>query len=497
MFEHPDQVLSVAQAYFGKPRVLVIGDVMLDRYLWGDVNRISPESPVPVVRVTRETEVMGGAANVASNLASLGARVSLAGYIGQDESGTRLRNKALEAEIETVGLISIPGRPTTIKTRVIGGHQQMLRIDIEVNTTAPDAESDLLSAISTIINASGSDEGDIPAAIVLSDYAKGVLSEPVCHTVIAIARSRDIPVFAAPKGTDYRKYTSATALVLNKSELASATHTTTHHIDAMTNGARLLQRVLSLEYVLLTRGEQGISLIEPDSEQHAPAMARQVFDVSGAGDTVIGTFAMGVLAGLTRIDSVRLANVAAGIVVGKVGTVAVSRTELLTELTRQRDLEQIDKICNWDKLGRRLAEWRNHGERIVFTNGCFDLLHAGHVVYLEKARREGNRLIVGLNTDASVRRIKGDGRPIIHEGDRARVLAALASVDAVVLFDDDTPINLIRAVKPDVLVKGGDYTEDGVIGASDVRQWGGIVALIPYIEGRSTTRIIKRIEATD
>lgn len=469
-------------------RVLVIGDLMLDRYLWGDVDRISPEAPVPVVRVTRNTERLGGSANVAANLTGLGLEAALAGHVGVDAEGARLEAMLREAGIRPV-LTQSPARPTTTKTRIIGGHQQMLRLDQEDNSAHADAASQAL--LESVLN-----EMDTwrPGALILSDYAKGTLTTDVCQRLIAAAHARCIPVLVDPKGHDYRKYRGATVLTPNQKEAAEACNCGLRDIEAILSGAEQLRLSLGLDFLPVTRGEHGIALLEDKGISHLPATAKQVFDVSGAGDTVIATLAAGLLAGLDAAECCRLANLAAGVVVGKVGTVPVTRTELLHEIEWQDAARQEDKLCDEDALLRRAAYWRARGEKIVFTNGCFDLLHAGHVTYLEAAREQGDRLVIGLNTDRSVTALKGPSRPVIQERDRARVLAALESVDAVVLFDEDTPERLICRLLPDVLVKGGDYRPEDIAGGDCVRRNGGEVHVLTFVDGRSTSSVIAAIK---
>lgn len=466
---------------------LVIGDLMLDRYLWGKVERISPEAPVPVVLLDHETEAAGGAANVAANLVGLGMHTRLVGCIGADDNGARLKRAIHGLGIDTSGLLHAETHPTIAKTRVLGGHQQMLRLDHE--NRAPYTNKDM-HALTRLVHQMLADR---PAVVLLSDYAKGVLTSTLCQTVITEAKRLGIPVLVDPKGRDYRKYHGATALTPNKRETAEACHADVHDNAALLDAATHLRRNLALEFLAVTRGEEGISLIEDNHSLHIPATARQVFDVSGAGDTVIATLAAGLVAGLNRRDALHLANLAAGVVVGKVGTVPIARAELLHELLREDSAEQADKVCERDALLTRVAGWRATGKRIVFTNGCFDLLHTGHVTYLETARKLGDKLVLGLNTDRSVSALKGPTRPVIHEQDRARVLAALESVDAVILFDEDTPLSLIEAIKPDVLVKGSDYTEAQVVGGREVKSWGGSVALVDIVPGRSTSGIIDKL----
>jgi D-beta-D-heptose 7-phosphate kinase/D-beta-D-heptose 1-phosphate adenosyltransferase len=466
---------------------LVIGDLMLDRYLWGEVERISPEAPVPVVLLKQETECAGGAANVAANLAGLGIKTRLVGYVGGDDDGNRLKRAIHDLKIDTRGLLHSESHATIAKTRIIGGHQQMIRLDRE--SRAPYSGKDA-QALMRIVHQQLADR---PSVVVLSDYAKGVLTPELCQAVITEARHLGIPVLVDPKGRDYSKYVGATALTPNKREAAEACQVDARNNPALLAAAAKLRSELKLDFLAVTRGEEGVSLIEDDHALHIPATAKQVFDVSGAGDTVIATLAAGLVAGLERHEALHLANLAAGIVVGKIGTVAIKREELLGELLSEEVREQADKICSLPQLLARTAQWRAAGERIVFTNGCFDLLHAGHVTYLEQARKLGNRLVLGLNTDRSVSALKGPTRPVIHEQDRARVLAALEAVDAVILFDEDTPLNLIRQIKPDVLAKGSDYSEDQVVGGAEMKSWGGKVALVDIVPGRSSSGIIDKL----
>lgn len=467
---------------------LVIGDLMLDRYLIGDVERISPEAPVPVVLLQQENERAGGAANVAANLSLLGIRTTMAGIIGNDAEGHSLLEMLQELGIGSA-IITSQQRPTVTKTRILGGHQQMMRLDKESRLAFTETEaSALLKQISQAIARK-------PDVIILSDYAKGVLSEALCQAVIAQARSLDIPVLVDPKGRDYTKYHGATALTPNKKETSEACGIDASNSDQLLQEAAKLRDRLGLAFLAITRGEEGISLLEKNETIHIPATAKQVFDVSGAGDTVIATLAAALVHGLSHHQAFELANIAAGIVVGKVGTVPVNRDELLAKLISQDSAEQADKICELDTLLVRVNQWKQQRKRIVFTNGCFDLLHAGHVTYLEAARKTGDKLILGLNTDRSVSALKGPSRPVIHEADRARVLAALEAVDAIILFDEDTPLKLIDAIRPDIIVKGSDYSEEQVVGGKEVKSWGGKVALIDIVPGRSTSNIIEKLGA--
>lgn len=481
------RVLDLVEAGFQQHRVLVVGDVMLDQYLWGDVSRISPEAPVPVLRSVRRTHVAGGAANVAMNLRGLGAQASLAGFIGRDEAAQTMRELLSNAGVTTDAICEWQ-RPTISKTRVMAGRQQMMRLDVEATEAPHDAEIDaLLKALSKQIAAAD--------GIILSDYAKGALPERVCQCVIDEARKRGIPVLVDPKGSDFSKYRNATTICPNLQELAAASGASASEVEALTAAARKLIAPLGLEYLTVTMSERGIRVLYADAghDLHAAAQAREVYDVSGAGDTVVATLAASAAAKLDLESAVQLANVAAGIVVGRVGTVPVDRANLLANLSSELTLNTQDKVVDRAGLMTRAAQWRARGESVVFTNGCFDLLHIGHITLLEDAHRMGDRLVVGLNSDASARRLKGATRPIVGENERARILAALASTDVVVIFEEDTPLAVIEALRPDVLVKGGDYTEATVVGAGVVRGWGGRVAIVPTVAGFSTTNIVRKM----
>jgi D-beta-D-heptose 7-phosphate kinase/D-beta-D-heptose 1-phosphate adenosyltransferase len=470
---------------------------MLDRYIHGDVERISPEAPVPVLRHARRYERAGGAANVAMNLAGLGCRTFLGGFWGSDSEQAELAAILERAGIDTVGVVS-SSLPTISKTRIVGRTQQLLRLDIESRDTPPAAEAQRLHDRATELVAK-------VHAVILSDYAKGALSRSLCEAVIRAARTAGIPVLADPKTPDFSKYTGATTICPNLGELAAATGIPAHHADDLLAAGQALVAEHDLKFLTVTMSEKGISVLRSASPAtpgpatpglyHSPARAREVFDVSGAGDTVIATLAASLAGGLQVETAVELANLAAGIVVSKVGTVPIAAHELVAALTPSSGLTAGEKILDLERIKLRVAEWRTSGETIVFTNGCFDLLHVGHITLLEDCRRFGSKLVLGLNADASVCRLKGPTRPIVSERERARVMAALASVDAVVLFEEDTPLELIRALKPNVLVKGGDYTIETVVGHEDVIASGGRVEIVPTVEGFSTTNIVKKLTA--
>ena len=481
---HLHQVIQKIEHEWPDKRLLVVGDVMLDKYIWGEVGRISPEAPVPVVRATHQSHQPGGAANVSVNLAKLGATVVLAGFTGGD-ADEALLVEGLEAEGVQPLLVTCDGFPTITKMRIVGGRQQMLRLDSENLNERPaaDYEQLLASALKELPKCD---------ALVLSDYAKGVLSTTVCERLIAEARRLGVPVLVDPKAKDFARYRGATTVCPNLAELAAASGESPSNLEAMLHAAEQMVRDFDLEYLTATLSEKGIAVVRPGSRFLAPAVARQVFDVSGAGDTVIAVLALCLASGIDVEPAAQLANIAAGIVIGKVGTVPVEKHELLAALEPDIALHAQDKVLTRDELVRRVAVWRANSDQVVFTNGCFDLLHVGHIAVLEQARRQGDRLIVAINSDASVSALKGPSRPVVNENSRGRVLAALAAVDAVVVFDEPTPLNLILASRPDVLVKGGDYDESTIVGAREVRSWGGRVAIVPIVEGHSTTRLIER-----
>ena len=478
------QVIQKIEHDWPTKRLLVVGDVMLDKYIWGEVGRISPEAPVPVVRATHQSHQPGGAANVAVNLAKLGASVTLVGYAGGD-SDEALLKAGLQAENIDSLLVTCQGFPTITKMRIVGGRQQMLRLDSENldDRAAADHDRILVAAL-----------GELPRcdALVLSDYAKGALSTSVCEQLIAEARRLKLPVLVDPKSKDFARYRGATTICPNLSELAAASGEVSSNLDAMLLAAERMVTDFNLTYLTATLSEKGIAVVRPGSRFLAPAVARQVFDVSGAGDTVIAVLALCLASGVDIEPAAQLANIAAGIVIAKVGTVPVEKHELMAALEPGIALHAQEKVLARDELIRRVAVWRANGDQVVFTNGCFDLLHVGHIAVLEQSRQQGDRLVVGINSDSSVSNLKGPGRPVVDQHARARVLAALSAVDAVAIFDEPTPLNLVLAVRPDVIVKGGDYDESTVVGANEVRSWGGRVAIVPIVEGHSTTRLIER-----
>ncbi len=474
---------------FPNARVLVLGDVILDRYVTGTAHRLSPEAPIPVLRPTGNRSTLGGAANVALNIATLGGKTMLIGVIGDDAAGAEMDRLVEAANGIACQLVVAPGRPTTAKTRFMAGSHQLLRLDEE--TTDPlseDIAGPLLERFEAAL-----DWADV---VVLSDYAKGVLCDTVLAAVLARAAARDCLVVADPKRADFAAYRGAAVLTPNELEVRLATRIDAEHDAEADRAGRAALNATGGEAVLVTRSARGLTLVRRGHPAlHLPARAREVADVSGAGDTLVAALAVALGAGASLPDAAMLANLTAGISVGKQGTATVSREELLGALHLE-DLVATDrKVATADQAAVRVASWRSNGLRIGFANGCFDLIHPGHVRLLTEARAACDRLIVALNTDASVKRLKGPTRPVQTETARATVMASLAPVDLVVLFDQETPLELIRALRPDVLVKGADYTEDQVVGGDLVRGWGGRVLLVDLQAGHSTTGTIKRMTA--
>ncbi|MDJ0781181.1 MAG: bifunctional D-glycero-beta-D-manno-heptose-7-phosphate kinase/D-glycero-beta-D-manno-heptose 1-phosphate adenylyltransferase HldE [Desulfosarcinaceae bacterium] len=465
--------------------VLVVGDVMLDRYFWGEVTRISPEAPVPVVRVTQKSQALGGAGNVALNIAGLGANVQLLGVRGSDSQGDYLENLLGEHTLAHA-LIATDDLPTTTKTRILGQGQQLLRMDEEAPRQLAEATlADLKARIAEALPQAG--------AVILSDYGKGVFLGDLAAWIIAACRRRRLPVLVDPKGSDWERYRGATAITPNTAEFQAVAGAASNEEGQLTAQAEAVRDRFDLQWLLVTRGSHGLSLMGMGQPSlHIRSRAQEVFDVSGAGDTVIATLAASLAAGATMPQAAEIANAAAGVVVAKVGTQAIQADELARAL-RMENKATATKIMDLQAAAILRQRWRAAGRQVVFTNGCFDILHVGHLQLLNAAAQLGDRLIVGVNSDASVKRLKGDSRPVTPDTQRMTLLAGLACVDMVVKFDTDTPLALIRKLSPDVLVKGGDYTPDTVVGRDIVEASGGRVAILPLVPGVSTTRVIERI----
>jgi D-beta-D-heptose 7-phosphate kinase/D-beta-D-heptose 1-phosphate adenosyltransferase len=467
-------------------RVLCIGDVMLDHYVYGQVERVSPEAPIPVLWIEREMKTLGGAGNVLRNLQALGAASSFISVVGNDEAGREV-GRLVEAQDGTEAHVLVqPQRTTTVKTRYVAANQQLLRADRESSTPLdPYIREDLLRLARELVTDH--------SVVIISDYAKGVLTEGVALEIIRAAREAGARVIVDPKGGDHIRYRGADLLKPNRRELAHATGMPVATDDEIVAASRLLIERCGFNAVLASLGAEGMVLVGADGTVHLQrAEVREVYDVSGAGDTVVATVGTALAAGMTLTDAARLANAAAGVAVGKIGTAVVYASELIASLSG-RDLHAADKVVPRSHALDLVVRWRRHGLKIGFTNGCFDLLHPGHVALLAQAKAACDRLVVGLNSDASTARIKGPRRPIQSESERAAVLASLAAVDLIVIFEEDTPIELIREIRPQLLVKGADYRLDEVVGADLVKSVGGEILLADVMPGYSTTATIARL----
>ena len=472
---------------FVKVRVLCLGDVMLDEFVYGEANRLSPEAPIPVLKVRHRTLMPGGAGNLVRNITTLGAVGTLIGLVGKDDMAVRLRQEIEELDRFRAHLIPCPDRVTTIKTRYVVGGQQMLRTDVE--NSAP-VEGELAERVLAIFE-SELEHTDI---VVLSDYAKGLLSDAVVRPAIELAVSRGKPVIADPKSMDFSRYSGVEVLLPNASELSAATGLPCATDEEAAIAALAARRDAGLENLLVTRSRRGMTLARTDgSVTHLPARAREVHDVSGAGDTVAATMAVALAAGIELEDAAKIANVAAGLVVAKLGTATVYPRDIVAEIHKTDMIAVCGEIVTLNQCIEVINQWRAQDLKIGFTNGCFDLVHPGHISLLSQAKAACDRLIVGLNSDSSARGLKGPGRPVQSETARSIVLASLSAVDLVILFDDETPMRLIEAIRPDVLVKGADYKHDQVVGADLVTGYGGEVVLAQIQDGYSTTSTIARV----
>jgi D-beta-D-heptose 7-phosphate kinase/D-beta-D-heptose 1-phosphate adenosyltransferase len=466
-------------------RVLCIGDVMLDRFVYGVVSRISPEAPVPVLRQTRAVSMPGGAANVARNLSSLGLLPVIIGSVGTDEAGAELSALLDQSSGISAHLVPLKDRPTTLKTRLVAGGQQLLRLDAE-DTGPPDAASE--RAVMTAI------EETLPSvsAVLVSDYAKGLVTDAVIAAVLKGAARYSIPVIADPKGKDFARYGAVDILKPNASELGLVLGLAIGSDAEVEHALTVSRGKLPAREIVVTRAAQGMSyLAASGSVGHVRGKAREVFDVSGAGDTSHAALAAAIVAGANLDEAVTVAIIASGIAVGKSGTATVTAAEMIESFEASQWAQKAGTL-SVDAMVGQIERWREGGLRIGFTNGVFDVLHPGHVRVLEEARSRCDRLIVGLNADVSVKRLKGPQRPVNDEQSRAQVLCGLSAVDGVVIFEEDTPLELVTALKPDVLIKGGDYTRETIVGADIVEARGGEVVIVPLVPGQSTTAIIAR-----
>ena len=461
------------------PNILVVGDLMIDHYLWGKCDRISPEAPVQVVDVQKEEYLMGGAGNVINNILSLGAKVGVCSVIGDDESGEFINQRLGQKSVRKEGLVIQKGRVTTKKSRIIALHQQIVRVDKEnCDDISQESQDTILMRLKIVL--------DFYDAVLLSDYAKGVLTPTLTKEIIEFANSKDKLILVDPKGKDYSKYKGATLITPNKKEASLATNIEITDDNKLLKAGMKLKNDLDLKYALITLSEDGMAIFD-ESMAKVPTVAREVYDVTGAGDTVLASLGYALSVGKNIYEAANFANSAAAVAVSKVGSATVTKEEIAEynhTLHRQKSSSKIKCV---DEVVSILA---NKDKKVVFTNGCFDILHAGHVKYLEEAKSFGDILVLGLNSDESVKRLKGESRPINEWLDRATVLAALESIDFVIEFKEDTPYELIKAIKPDILVKGGDYEGKEVVGSDIAKE----TRLVQFVDGKSTTRIIERAQ---
>ncbi len=458
-------------------KIFIYGDIMLDKYFTGKVSRLSPEAPVPVVKVDNEHMTLGGAANVANNLAKLGNKPFLFGFTGNDKDGEDFSKLAKDEDIEFQSIKS--DQHTTTKIRVIGGHQQITRLDFEEPLVVEQKQLELFKkALSKKINKK-------VGAFILSDYLKGACTHETCQTIIGKCKEAGVPVVVDPKGSDWDRYQGAFMVTPNMSELQQVINLNIpNDDDSVKENAIPLLDEYDLTYLLVTRSEKGMTLISRDGVLNFSTEAQEVYDVSGAGDTVIATVSLGIALGLEVADAVRMANTAAGIVVSKFGTTPIYKDELLKAMN-----DSYTKILDKKELTRVLDQEKKKGKQVVFTNGCFDILHKGHLSYLRDAKKLGDILVLGLNSDDSVKILKGNDRPINPEQDRAELLSFFDFIDYITIFGEETPYELIKSVRPDVLVKGGDYNADDVVG----KEFSGKVQILPFVDGYSTSNIISKL----
>lgn len=467
-----------------KPNILVVGDLMIDHYLWGSCERISPEAPVQVVDIAKETTVLGGAGNVINNLNTLGATVSVSSVIGDDDIGDELIEMLNTIGVDSQNIITQNGRKTSKKSRVIAVSQQILRYDKESkNSISDESVQKILTSLENLISSFD--------MVILSDYGKGVLTDELCQGIIALAKSANVRVLVDPKGSDFSKYRGAYLLTPNKKEAVLATGIDINDADSLEKALLKLKAECELGISLITLSEDGIATYDKKVEIF-PTVAKEVFDVTGAGDTVIASIAFALSADTNIQDTAAFANLAAGVVVGKIGSATVTIDEIEEYEASLHKSTSDAHIKSFEDIASIITRCRSNGKRVVFTNGCFDILHVGHVKYLQVAKSFGDILIVGLNSDESVSRLKGPSRPVNIAEDRAYLLAALEAVDFVVPFSEDTPYNLIKMIEPDVLVKGGDYEGKAVVGT----EFAGELKLVDFVDGKSTTKTIEKIQGS-
>jgi len=463
------------------PKILVVGDLMIDHYLWGSSERISPEAPVPVVNVDSESTVLGGAGNVINNLNALGAVVDVISVIGECETSKELKDLLCDIKIETQYLITQKNRVTSKKSRIIAAQQQVVRYDRESTSEINNkSQVAILKVFKKIVN-----NYDV---ILLSDYGKGVLTFELTQSLISIANENKKKLLVDPKGLDYSKYKGAYLLTPNKKEASEATNIIIKDNESLTQSIRILKDQIDLTVSLITLSEKGVAIFDNELRIH-PTVAREVFDVTGAGDTILASLGFAISCNKDIDEAIKFANLASGVVVGKIGSATATLNEIIEYESSLNKSTSDEHIKTWDEISSIISELKNNDKKIVFTNGCFDILHIGHVKYLEKAKNFGDILILGLNSDDSTHRLKGKNRPINTQDDRAYILASLEVVDYVVIFNEDTPLDLIKLIKPDVLVKGGDYEDKEVVGQDIAKE----LKLVQFIDAKSTSKTIKKI----
>ncbi len=472
---------------FSASNILCVGDLMMDRFIYGDIDRISPEAPIPVFLVDSDKHMLGGAGNVVSNIVSLGAKVTLVSVVGDDAYGRDVKTQLNDLGVEPV-LEVCNSRSTTVKTRYVCSNQQMLRVDREKSDPIPSAiEDKIIKDVETNITKVG--------AVILSDYGKGVLTDKVVIRTIEIAKENDVPVFVDPKGDDFSKYRGASFITPNRKELSEAANMPTKTDDEVIAAATKIIQEDGIENVLATRSEDGMTIVSLNGEAaHIKAKAKEVYDVSGAGDTVIASFAVSIAAGISADVAANIANAAGSVVVGKLGTATVTKNELVVSLEEQELSRRMSKFSSKDSAAVHVEILKSQGKTIGFANGCFDLIHSGHLALLRDAKSRCDFLIVGLNSDVSVKILKGETRPIQGQDIRIDVLSALEMVDMVVVFDEPDVIHTIEKVKPHLIIKGGDYKKEEVQGYDFVRAYGGDVIIIPIEEGHSTTNTVAKMQ---
>ncbi|MDC1318127.1 D-glycero-beta-D-manno-heptose-7-phosphate kinase [Candidatus Thioglobus sp.] len=464
------------------PKILVIGDLMIDHYLWGSCERISPEAPVQVVNVNSESTLLGGAGNVINNLSALGAVVDVISVIGQCEASDELKDLLSNIKVGVQYLITQSDRVTSKKSRIIAAHQQVVRYDLEsteeINNRSQIA---ILKTFEKIVK-----NYDV---ILLSDYGKGVLTFNLTQSLITIANKNKKKLLADPKGLDYSKYKGAYLLTPNKKEASEATNIIIEDIESLTNAIQSIKEQCSLSLSVITLSEQGVAIFDNELRIH-PTVAREVFDVTGAGDTMLAALGFALSCNKNIDEAIKFANLAAGVVVGKIGSATATLDEIIEYESSINKSSSFEHIKTWDEISSIVSKLKNKDRKIIFTNGCFDILHIGHVKYLEKTKKFGDILILGLNSDESIRRLKGKNRPINPQDERAYIMASLEVIDYVVIFEQDTPLNLIKLIQPDILVKGGDYEGKEVVGQNIAKE----LKLIKFIDNKSTSKIIERIQ---